>query len=115
MQPFWELPVKHRLRFGGSHGQLAFGRDGVVYSAGKRGESRTWRWEDIENISSTGPFDLTITTYERARTHYGDRKGFNFQLKRPLDEASYNRAWQRVNQVHTFQLLNSYREKDRTE
>ena len=51
----------------------------------KNGASRTWRYQDIENISSSGPFQLTITTFERAKTHYGDLKGFNFELKRPLE------------------------------
>jgi hypothetical protein len=36
---------------------------------------------------------LTITTFERARLHYGDRKGFNFELKEPLTEERYNHVW----------------------
>ncbi len=114
-EPLWEIPVKHRLRFSGSAGALRFGNDVVVYSTGKRNQSRTWRWDDIENISSSGPFELTITTFERARLHYGDRKGFNFQLKQPLDEARYNQVWQRVNQRKGLAILNSYRERSEKE
>ncbi len=91
----WEIPVKYLKRFGGSDGLLVIGDDHIVFSTEKPNESRTWRFSDIENISTTGPFQLTLTTYERARMHYGDLKGFNFQLKRPLDEGRYNELWRR--------------------
>ena len=87
------IPVKHLRRVTGSEGMLAFGPDSIVYSTEKPGESRTWRYSDIDSISSSGPFQLTITTFERARLHYGDRKGFNFELKEPLTEERYNHVW----------------------
>ena len=65
---------------------------------------------DIENISSAGPFELTITTFERAKTHYGDLKGFNFELKQRLEEARYNELWLRLNQSKGLKILDSYRE-----
>jgi hypothetical protein len=89
----WSLPVKHLLRVSGTEGALEFGADSIVYSTKSKDDSRTWRYADIDSISSSGPFQLTITTYERARSHYGDRKGFNFQLKQPLAEARYNELW----------------------
>jgi hypothetical protein len=89
----WKLAVKRLGTFRGSQGQLAFGHEAVVYSTDASGQSRTWRYSDIESISSSGPFQLTITTFERARSHYGDRKGFNFQLKEPISEARYNSLW----------------------
>lgn len=87
------IPAKHLRRASGSEGLLAFGEDSVAYSSSAPGESRTWRYSDIESISSSGPFQLTITTFERARSNYGDRKGFNFQLKQPITEARYNELW----------------------
>jgi len=78
------LPVKHLTSFGGSQGQLAFGPDAIVYATPAKRESRTWRYADIARISSSGPFQLTVTTLE---------KDFNFQLKQPLDEARYNQLW----------------------
>jgi hypothetical protein len=95
-QPSWSLPVKHLRRIAGSDGTLAFGADGIAYTTGAKGESRTWRYEDIVNISSSGPFQLTLTTFERAWSHYGDRKGFNFQLKQPITEARYNELWLQI-------------------
>jgi hypothetical protein len=106
----WELPVKHLLRFGGDQGVLQAGPEEIVYKSAKVGESRTWRYQDIENISSSGPFQLTITTFERAKTHYGDLKGFNFQLKRPLDEGRYNELWLSLNRSKGLKILDSYRQ-----
>ncbi|HWB84431.1 MAG TPA: hypothetical protein VG675_09850 [Bryobacteraceae bacterium] len=108
-QPLWELPVKHLLRFAGDEGVLQVGADGIVYKSQRNGESRTWRYEDIENISTSGPFQLTITTFERAKTHYGDLKGFNFELKQRLDEGRFNELWLRLNQSKGLKILTSYR------
>ena len=85
--PTWSLPVKHLRPSGGSEGTLAFGADAIVYSTSARDESRTWRYSDIQNIGSSGPFQLTITTLE---------KGFNFQLKQPITEARYNQLWLQI-------------------
>jgi hypothetical protein len=82
--PTWSLPVKHLRPVVGSEGTLEFGADAVVYSTPARGESRTWRYSDIDSIGSSGPFQLTITTLE---------KDFNFQLKQPITEARYNQLW----------------------
>jgi hypothetical protein len=105
----WEIPVKHLHGFGGDEGVLQVGPDEIVYKSAKSDESRTWRYEDIENISSSGPFQLTITSFERARMHYGSRKGFEFQLKQRLEEARYNDLWLRLNQSKGLKILNSYR------
>ena len=88
VQPVWTIPVKHRGRIAGNQGMLEIGEDRIVY-AGGREDARTWRFGDIRNISSSGPFQLTITTLER---------GFNFQLKQPLSEARYDQLWLRINQ-----------------
>jgi hypothetical protein len=105
----WEVPVKHLLRFGGDEGVLQVGMDLLVYKSANTAESRSWRYEDIDNISSSGPFDLTITTFERAKTHYGNLKGFNFELKQRLEEGRYNELWLRLNQSKGLKILDSYR------
>jgi hypothetical protein len=83
----WSIPVKHLRKVRGSEGLLMFGANSVVYEAGSKRESRTWRYSDIASISSSGAFQLTVTTLE---------KGFNFQLKEPIDEARYNDLWLQV-------------------
>ena len=97
VQPEWRIPAKHLTRMAGSQGVIEICRDRIVFKSDREGDSRTWRFSDIENISSSGPFQLTITTFERARFHYGDRKGFNFQLKEALSEARYDDLWRKIN------------------
>ena len=46
--------------------------------------ARTWRYKDIQFISSAGPFQLSITTLE---------KQFDFQLKQGITESNYNQLW----------------------
>ena len=105
----WEIPVKHLRRVRGDEGVLQVGPDTIVYQSADKAESRTWRYEDIENISSSGPFDLTITSFERAKAHYRNLKGFNFELKQRLEEARYDELWLRLNQSKGLKILNSYR------
>ncbi len=38
----------------------------LSYKSAKQGESRTWRYKDIDSISTSGPFQLTVTTFEHA-------------------------------------------------
>ncbi|WP_321476600.1 hypothetical protein [uncultured Paludibaculum sp.] len=111
VEALWTLPVKLLGKLSGSQGTLRFSGDRIVYLSDRKGASRTWRYQDIENISSSDPYQLTITSYERAATHYGSRKGFNFQLKQPLDEKRFNLVWRRLNAVHGLELLTSIPEK----
>lgn len=90
------IPAKHLKRISGSEGALVFGDDSIAYATPASGDSRTWRYSDIDSISSSGPFQLTITTFERARSDYGDRKQFTFQLKQPITEARYNEIWMQI-------------------
>jgi hypothetical protein len=97
MQPDWRIGVKHRIRRTSADGVLEFGRDRIVFASSRPDDSRTWRISDIESISSSGPFELTIVTFERARLDYGDRKQFNFRLKEALSEDKYNELWLDIN------------------
>jgi hypothetical protein len=98
VKPVWQIPAKLVHGRNGSQGVLVVGADGLVYKSGRPGESRTWRIGDLENVSSSGAFDLTITTYERE---------FRFQLKQALSEARYQELWARVNRAHGLQILNT--------
>ena len=81
------LAVKHQGRIVGSEGTLAFAPDSIVYATAAKNQSRTWRYEDIERISSSGRFQLTIVTLE---------KSFQFQLKQPITEAGYDQLWLKI-------------------
>jgi len=81
------LPVKLLGRIAGSEGTLSFGADSVVYTSSGKEQSRTWRYSDIDGISSSDRFQLTVTTLE---------KSFHFQLKQPISEARYNELWLQI-------------------
>ncbi len=101
----YRFAAKHRHGSKGCEGVLAFGERTVSYASDQPGESRTWSYGDIESISSSGPFELTLNTYERQSFHYGSRRAFEFQLKEPLSEAAYNELWRKVNTASAPEAL----------
>ena len=110
----WELPVKLLGTMQGSEGVLQVGPDRIVFKTDRRRQSRTWRYQDIENLSTSDRYQLTLTTYERAKTHYGSRKGFNFQLKQSLDQKRFEMLWKRLNKDQGLQFLTSIEERNQT-
>jgi hypothetical protein len=107
VKALWEVPVKLVRWTGGSQGSIVVGADHVVFQTESPEQSRTWRTKDIDMVSSSGPFDLTITTFELAGSNYAGHKDFHFALKRPLAEAEYDGLWRRVNKAKGLQILNS--------
>ncbi|MBI3681564.1 MAG: hypothetical protein HY235_14360 [Acidobacteria bacterium] len=111
-KPEWELPAKHLIGYaGGSQGVLRFRGDGIVYSTSRREDSRIWRLSDIENISSSGPFQLTITTFERSKSLYNGYKDFNFQLKQRLEQDRFQKLWLALNKGRELNVLSEYRKE----
>jgi len=104
-----EFPVKHQRPLGGDSGTVVFGDDKVVFRSENEAESRTWRWEDIESISTTGHLQLTVTTYERQKFHYATRRVLNFQLKQPISEETFNVLWRKVNKAQGLEIFEKLR------
>jgi hypothetical protein len=109
LRPEWEIPAKHRIGPAGSEGVLRFGPDWISYSAKEGEDSRTLRFTDIDNISSSGPFQLTITTFERSKANHSSYRDLNFQLKEPLDEKRFEKLWLSLNQRKYVNVLQQYR------
>lgn len=107
VKPLWEAPAKLLHQAGGAQGTILVGSGRVVFRTESPEQSRTWRISDIDLVSSSGPFDLTITTFERAGMNYASHKDFHFELKRALAEAEYYGLWRKVNQAKGLQILNS--------
>jgi len=93
----WEVPAKLLGAMQGSHGVIRLGEDRIVYQSDKPGQSRTWRLEDINNVASAGPFDLSVVTSEHSGAFHSGSREFRFQLKQPMPEARYNDLWRRLN------------------
>jgi len=104
-----EFPAKHLRPIRGDDAVLIFGEETVVFRSEEKGESRTWRYADIESINRLDSYHLTITTYERRKFHYATRRAFNFQLKRPMGDDTYNTLWRRLNRPRDLDVLDKLR------
>ncbi|MEQ1883926.1 MAG: hypothetical protein ABL967_02625 [Bryobacteraceae bacterium] len=104
VKPLWSLPAKLTQGRGGSQGILTVGEDRIVYEP-EKGASHTWRYDDIDNISTSGPFDFSIVTWERVAWHHGSPSAFRFQLKRALPEERYHELWLRLQRLKGLQVL----------
>ncbi|MGH9822359.1 MAG: hypothetical protein ACREDR_03795, partial [Blastocatellia bacterium] len=86
--------VKHLHTVGGCEGVLKIYPDCVIYeSAGKKADSRFWRYSDIQSFGLIDRYRLEFTIYESTA---GGLKSYNFELKRDLPSGLYNYVWRRV-------------------
>jgi hypothetical protein len=92
----WTIPAKLIRGWKGASGELRFGEGEIAFATPDQRAARHWRLTEVENISSSGPFDFSITTFERSRLDYGSRREFRFQLRRPLDQARYQQLWKKL-------------------
>lgn len=105
--PEWKAGAKLDHGLSGILGTLTLGKDRVVFDSRERSGSRSWRLIDIENVSSSGPLDLTVTTAEKSGLFRGGSRQFHFQLQQPLKEDQYSALWRRVNRSKGLTFLDS--------
>jgi hypothetical protein len=84
---FAEIPAHHRMWSGGSNGALRLKDDGIDYVTANGGDSRSWRWADIQTIANPDPYELRVTGY---------REIVDFDLKQPLARAVFEQIWDRL-------------------
>lgn len=84
---FASIPARHATRTGGTNGVLRFSRSGVAYLTSGRGDSRCWRWADIQTIARPSPYNFRIGGYLET---------YNFELKQPMSQALFDRLWTAV-------------------
>lgn len=77
------IPVHHRTLSGGTNGTLRFHSDGIDYVTSTAGDSRSWRWEDLQTLAEPDSYHLYL---------FGYRDTYTFDLKEPLARAVYDRA-----------------------
>lgn len=83
----FSVPAYHRHLFGGAHGLLEIGPNGIQFKAETKADSRTWLYRDIQTIGSSGPFNFRIST---------ESETYNFDLKQRLPEGAYELAWSKL-------------------
>ncbi len=96
--PEWRIPAKMLHHTGGFSGELTLSADRVVFNAAGEHASRTWRITDLQNVSSAGPFELSLTSLD------GETR---FQLKQSLPQDRYDLLWQRVMEANGLRIFQS--------
>lgn len=102
--PLWEVGVKLQHKLGGSQGTLRFAEDRIGFKTDKTGESHTWLYTEIENVSSSGRFDLSIITAERSSWSRAPVTDYDCQLKQALTEERYNNLWRTINRANELKV-----------
>ena len=90
---FATIPAQHRTGFGGtkSNGILRFGKGGIEYVTQSAKDSRSWRWADIQTLSSLDPYRLVV---------FGYRDTYSFGLKQPMTRELLNRLTDEIYRHH---------------
>ena len=89
-----QIPVKHLHRFSGCQGVLKIYADRLVYEAKDGHDSRSWRWTDIRAVGRPDIDRFEVLTFEPQTG--GPKRSFNFILKEPLADGTYDFLWSRV-------------------
>ncbi len=87
------IPAQHRTAFGGtkSNGVLRFGKGGIEYVTRSPKDSRSWRWADIQTLSSLDPYRVVV---------FGYRDTYSFGLKQPMTRDLFNRLTDEIYRHH---------------
>lgn len=93
-EPLAEIPVKHQHRLSGCQGVLRVFTDRLIYEAADGHDSRSWRWTDIRAVSRPDSDRFEVLTFEPQ--FGGPKRSFNFILKEPLADKTYDFIWSRV-------------------
>jgi len=98
------IPVKHLLGFRGTQGTLEIGDEYVIYRTDVPKDSRIWRYQDISSVGTTGPYQLRLTSMDRADGEFGGERNFVFSLKERLAPEAYDFIWWKINgsQISSF-------------
>ena len=94
--PVWTMPGKMLNGRYGSNGVLRVGARQIVFAS--TAGSRTWRIQDVENVTSEGPFELTVSSL------HGDTR---IQLKERLEEERFSALWRRVAEANGLKVYHA--------
>jgi hypothetical protein len=75
------IGVRRNDHFGGSNGLLRIRQQGIDYVTEQPGQSRSWRWADLQALSNPDPYHLFV---------FGYRHNYAFDLKETLSREVFN-------------------------
>jgi hypothetical protein len=98
------IAVKHLRGFRGTQGTLEISDQYIIYKTDASKDSRIWRYQDITSIGTTGPYQLRLTSMDRAEGEFGGDRNFVFSLKERLAPEAYDFIWWKINgsQISAF-------------
>src|SRR5262245_47760703 len=76
----FEFPVEHQRMLQKDRGTLLITSERIEYKTDRKNESRSWRYQDIQQITIESPEVLEITTYEDQKQILGRDRVFRFKL-----------------------------------
>ena len=74
------FPVRHDRLLRDRTGELIFGETGIEYRTKEKGDARTWKYEDIQQLGLLSPKELTILTYEDSKWKLGKDLFYRFKI-----------------------------------
>jgi hypothetical protein len=86
------IPAHHRTLTGGTNGTLRFSYGEIDYVTDTPGDSRSWRWADLQTLSDPDPYHLLV---------FGYRDTYTFDLKEPLPQSLFYRLVDAVDAHNT--------------
>jgi hypothetical protein len=95
--PKFTIPVKHLRGFSGTQGMLEISDEYIIYKTAVAKDSRIWRYRDISSIGTTGPYQMRLTSMDRAENEFGSERNFIFSLKEQLAPEIYDFIWWKIN------------------
>jgi hypothetical protein len=83
---------------------LAIGDEYIIYKTAVPKDSRIWRYQDISSVGTTGPYQMRLTSMDRAENESGGERNFVFSLKERLAPEAYDFIWWKINgpQISSF-------------
>jgi hypothetical protein len=102
--PKFTIRVKHLRGFRGTQGMLEISDQYILYKTDVPKDSRIWRYQDISSVGTTGPYQLRLTSMDRANGEFGGERNFVFSLKERLPSEAYDFIWWKINgaQISSF-------------
>jgi hypothetical protein len=74
------FPVQHGRLLRDRTGELIFGETGIEYRTKAKGDSRTWKYEDIQQLGLLSPKEVTIISYEDSKWKLGKDLFYHFTI-----------------------------------
>lgn len=87
--PVYTFDVEHDHVVGSCQGTLKIFESGIHFVSDEPKDSRDWKFLDIHRVTTEGPYQLMIYTYENDAKKLGKDKAYHFTLKnRGFSEAA---------------------------